>query len=1175
MERVSTYPKKHRKHMDGQECGRPAFPLWQGFRSKVSVLLVFLLLVIVPCAAWTVPGTSGDCTQRFGEASVWYETQKACQFAAQLEPDNVFVGGEKELGTGYYNHPHVYEIENAIRLFKEKGYDNWALYLSSPDRFQALADGSTWADAYKGRLVAHISLQVFFVEVYGYDYDICNYAGFDQYYNSYGTDPAGKGLDSENIDVLAGSLPVLIKTVGPAIVEIAGDLAGVPGLGGLLTSISVDVRPVLQGEYPSGALQAQQHYDKAVAYFSGGMDPATGKTQLFFPQRSSEYNSLFQLGWTAHYIQDIGVIYHIHDIMSSFPPNPHNDFEDDAQGHGDPSDGVSGDYHVTASTWTLGLDYANKKITELARDEANAVDSAADWAQARSQDAEIRRPAVQKGARISEQFTAAVIAKYLTETGIPKVKQPFQGRVEDMNNKPVPYAYVFYRKRLQCVQDPDTPAVCGTPPGAWNFVRADKNGVYFLDLKPSDASTIDTYLVRPVMPGFRYTGYQPYSSSELMGATLDGKPLEYKPPWKTEAVITNPYYEFYLAPLEAEKPVQQMIMVQPLLLSLQPGVLAPSTTDALKQEIISIMPESPVLRVHTTDAFQQQMIPLPEESYVEVRLANLVDLNTPRVLPAPDSLRSTVLAAKDRKAAYYSLQKTDAVGAVPPSDSTIALKVPDAASASYIPPSTPEGWHAALVSLPKIAVKASNGTVVDVPDLSYAFGTTPALSGEFLPAIGMARVPAANAQVEVTLEPGPGAIGPGFLDLFTGTAMVRLSDPLPPAEMAGIFPHPAVLPACATGSGRCDDAAIAPVATTQQPDPVKKSLILTTNSEGKAGLMLRTGTEAGRIRLHFRVISNPDAPGILPEDTVEFMVHPLFKEPDPATAMPPVIQAVSPRKEEVPESVSGVSKEPVLCLGAAQDRTAVVVECPAKSLSVQLLDLLSSVTSGIGTVQETVWPGPSPVVPAAPLPCDDGDACTVMDRSVRGICSGDRIICPSGGRCSPESGCLSEPAPVTRQPRLPETVALPAEMTRRITPEPAETTPAEGSACDDGNACTARDTLIEGVCRGRAVVCDDGNEMTADECDPGSGCVFIWIERVPEETAPVTRQEPVITEGTRVVPELPETPVPGQCPRGCSCLTVDEATEQFGRYLPCSDTPCGAIESPRGTLQKYCLRQAG
>jgi hypothetical protein len=366
-----------------------------------------------------------------------------------------------------------------------------------------------------------------------------------------------------------------------------------------------------------------------------------------------------------------------------------------------------------------------------------------------------------------------------------------------------------------------------------------------------------------------------------------------------------------------------------------------------------------------------------------------------------------------------------------------------------------------------------------------------------------------------------------------------------------------------------------PEATGQQPDPVKKSLILTTDSEGKAALMLRTGNEAGRIRLHFRVISNPDAPGIIPEDTVEFMVHPLFKEPDPETAVLPVIQSVSPRKEEVPEPVLGLSEKPVLCLGAAPDRSAVVVECPDKPVTIQFMDLLSTVTSEIGRIPETVWPKATPAAgPVAHVSCDDGNACTVMDRMVRGICTGDPVICPSGGRCSPESGCLYEPASVSREPRLTETAAPPAEMIRQITPEPAETTPAEGSACDDGNACTTRDMLIEGVCRGRAVVCDDGNEMTADECDPRSGCVFILIERVPEETSPVSGREPVITDVTRGIPELPETPVPGRCPRGCSCLTVDEAKEQFGRYLPCSESPCGAIESRSGTVLKYCLRPA-
>ena len=1159
---------------------------WRTIRIRFCLLMAFLLVVTVPAGAWTVPATSGDCTKRFGDDSSWYESQKQCQFAAQLEPDTVFVGGEKELGTGYYTHPHAYQIENAIRLFKEKGYDNWALYLSSPDRFQALTDGATWADAYKGRLIVHFSLHVLFVEVYGYDYNVCNYAGFDQYYNTYDTDPAGKGLDAEGIDILADSLPVLIKTLGPAIVELAGSIAGVPGLGGLLASVSADVRPSLQGEYPSGALQAQQHYDRAISYYYGGAtDPATGKSLLYWPQRSEEYNSLFQLGWSTHFIQDIGVIYHLRDIMSSFPPNPHNDFEDDAQGHGDMNDGISQDYHVSASSWTLGLDYDIKKITELARDEAYAVNNANDWALARSQDAEIRRPAVQKGSRISEQFTAAVIAKYLAETGIPKVKQPFRGTVEDLQNRPVPYAYVFYRKGLQCVQNPDTPALCGTPPGAWNFVRADKNGVYVLDLRPSDASTLDTYLVRPVMPGYRYAGYQAGGSGELMGATLDGKPLEYKPPWKTEAVTTNPYYEFYLAPLEGGQPapVPSMVYLQPVVLPFLPGDLLPSTADALKQDLITVNAESPILRVHTTDPFQQKMIALPETSYVEIQLANLVDLNTPRVMVSPETIRSTVVAAKNQKDAFYAVQKPGAVSAVPLSGSA-ALKAGDTAPIIFVPSSTTEGWHNALASLPKTRTKAPNGTMVEVPDLTFALGNTPSVSGEFLPAIGMARVPARNAQVELTLETGPGTIGPGFMDLYPGTAMAKLPGTLLPQEgpgMQAMTPAPATLPGCldATGSGGCQGVAAALKSGGQQADPVKKSLVLTTDDNGRAALLLQTGNQAGRIRLHFRAVSNPDAPGVLPEDTVDFMVHPLFKEPDPISAVPPVIQAVRPREEEapVPAPAAGPKKPPVLCFSIAKDRTATVVPCPDKPVTVKIMDFISSVTSAIGKIPEAVWP--SQVLQSATggyTACDDGNACTVMDRVVRGTCTGDPVICTPTGRCDPSSGCVYGPADVTRGPppltRYETAVTLPV-LTRPLVTVPDEAVPVAGSPCDDGNACTTGDVVTDGACRGEPFLCNDGNDMTADSCDPRSGCVFTQLEQVPATTVMTEPQGRIIIPAPVSVP-VTVTAVPEPCPAGCSCLTRDEAVARFGRFLPCSDRPCGSLESPEGPVPRYCLRPA-
>jgi hypothetical protein len=259
-----------------------------------------------------------------------------------------------------------------------------------------------------------------------------------------------------------------------------------------------------------------------------------------------------------------------------------------------------------------------------------------------------------------------------------------------------------------------------------------------------------------------------------------------------------------------------------------------------------------------------------------------------------------------------------------------------------------------------------------------------------------------------------------------------------------------------------------------------------------------------------------------------------------------------------------------------------------------------------------------------------------MDRVVRGSCTGDQIICTPPidditGRCDPAAGCVYEPAAVSPD-RLP--VTLPAEMitgrpllTRQPTPVPEEPGPAVEGPCDDGNACTTDDMIMDGACHGRPLICEDGDEMTADDCDPRSGCVFTRVEREPEEPGPggegpcddgnacttddmimdgVCHGRPLICEDgdemtaddcdprsgcvfTRFerkpeVPEPPVTPVvvevvttvvPVQCPEGCSCLTQDEAKELFRRFLPCSDTPCGALVSRTGTIPRYCLRPAG
>lgn len=101
------------------------------------------------------------------------------------------------------------------------------------------------------------------------------------------------------------------------------------------------------------------------------------------------------------------------------------------------------------------------------------------------------------------------------------------------------------------------------------------------------------------------------------------------------------------------------------------------------------------------------------------------------------------------------------------------------------------------------------------------------------------------------------------------------------------------------------------------------------------------------------------------------------------------------------------------------------------------------------------------------MPCDDGDACTVGDMCINGVCvPGTPIVCDDGNPCTidtcdPILGCVFTPI-------------------------------ADGSPCDDGDPCTENDVCINGVCAGTPIVCpDDGNPCTIEMCDGVLGCVTI------------------------------------------------------------------------------------
>jgi hypothetical protein len=99
--------------------------------------------------------------------------------------------------------------------------------------------------------------------------------------------------------------------------------------------------------------------------------------------------------------------------------------------------------------------------------------------------------------------------------------------------------------------------------------------------------------------------------------------------------------------------------------------------------------------------------------------------------------------------------------------------------------------------------------------------------------------------------------------------------------------------------------------------------------------------------------------------------------------------------------------------------------------------------------------------------CDDGNECTQTDACQSGKCLGSNPVvctildqCHGLGTCNTGTGVCSNPAL------------------------------ANGTTCNDGNACTSSDACSGGSCRGGpAVDCTDTNACTADACNTATGCV--------------------------------------------------------------------------------------
>ncbi len=171
-------------------------------------------------------------------------------------------------------------------------------------------------------------------------------------------------------------------------------------------------------------------------------------------------------------------------------------------------------------------------------------------------------------------------------------------------------------------------------------------------------------------------------------------------------------------------------------------------------------------------------------------------------------------------------------------------------------------------------------------------------------------------------------------------------------------------------------------------------------------------------------------------------------------------------------------------------------------------------------------------------PCDDGNACTPAshDKCFGGSCTNPKNICgcaqdadcilfDDGDLCNGGVACVATPTGKQCKPAIPAKVCAPAPGSPCIEqvcqPETgackkklgapcddgnpctidscmgsvgcahANTSP--GTACSDGDACTALDSCAEGKCKaGVATLCDDGDLCTGDDCGP-MGCLFAPI----------------------------------------------------------------------------------
>ena len=202
------------------------------------------------------------------------------------------------------------------------------------------------------------------------------------------------------------------------------------------------------------------------------------------------------------------------------------------------------------------------------------------------------------------------------------------------------------------------------------------------------------------------------------------------------------------------------------------------------------------------------------------------------------------------------------------------------------------------------------------------------------------------------------------------------------------------------------------------------------------------------------------------------------------------------------------------------------------------------------------------------LPCEDGNACTVDDSCVAGVCEpgvpcqvDSPLACealeadegdPCNGALAYDEDahtCVVAPGSVVScaqtglEPPCVRVRCDPADGACRPLPVP------DGEACDDEDPCTLGDRCEAGICAGDPVHCEDGDPCTDDTCEPAVGCRHLPNARACDDGDYCTVFDYCYDGACVPGPRLCD------CVDDTDCERVDDGDRCNGRYV-CEDALC-------------------